>query len=225
MGMRGARHFVETEHQERMRRRVAALWAEGFTMSEIARRLGVTKNVVSGLRWRMGLPNRPNPVRQDPGKRKRTKRPGGRPLPAAAQTLPPLDPPLPRVAAVTPPPPADDPPLPAAVLSAAVRKPKPPRKPRPPRVRVADQPSCLPHPAPLTAPSSPAMRTSSSPAMRTSSSPAMRTSTTCLWPLNDGENKRWLFCEDPRAEGAVYCDAHCARAYTGRERRVEPAYA
>lgn len=192
MGVRGRRFFLTTERQAEIRKRLTVLWDEGYTMSEIARRLGVTKNVVSGLRWRMGLPNRPNPVRQDPGKR--TKRPGGRPLSAAAQTLPPLDPPLPLVAAVTPPPPADDPPLPAAVLSAAVRKPKPPRKPRPPR--VAGQ-SSLPHPVPLI----------------------------CLWPLNDGENKQWLFCDAPQAEGSVYCDAHCARAYTGRDRRAEPAYA
>jgi GcrA cell cycle regulator len=115
--MRGARHFGVVEHQEHMRRRVTALWAEGFTMSEIARRLGVTKNVVSGMRWRMGLPNRPSPVRQDP--RKHTRRS------PVVHTLPALDPP-----------PVDEPPLPAADFLAAVRKPKPPRKPRPPRLEV-----------------------------------------------------------------------------------------
>jgi GcrA cell cycle regulator len=178
MGIRGTRRFLtEVEHQERTRRRLAALWAEGFTMSEIGRRMGITKNAVSGLRWRMGLPQRPSPILSNTRNARRKRKPGSSPLSSAVSTLPPLDPP-----------PADDPPLPAAVLSAAVRKPKPPRRPKPPR--AADQPNSPPHPAPLA----------------------------CLWPLNDGENKRWLFCEAPRAAGAVYCEAHCAAAYTGRVR-------
>jgi hypothetical protein len=53
---------------------LAGLWAAGLTTSDIADRLGCTKNSVIGRARRLGLPARPNPVRpwNEPRPRTRT---------------------------------------------------------------------------------------------------------------------------------------------------------
>lgn len=50
-----------TPQRIRLRERIAELWSAGLTASQIAERVGSTRNVVLGLRWRMGLPERDNP--------------------------------------------------------------------------------------------------------------------------------------------------------------------
>lgn len=88
--------------------RLVVLWAEGHSMSEIARRLGpwVTKNMISGARNRHDLPPRPSPIKSNNPKARRLRakyaalKAAGRPppepgynvqpLPASAATLPPL---------------------------------------------------------------------------------------------------------------------------------------
>jgi GcrA cell cycle regulator len=63
-----------------------ALHAEGLPLSEIGRRLGVSKNAVNAKADREGLPARPNPVQRRAEPRPaRTK-----PLRRGTSTLPPL---------------------------------------------------------------------------------------------------------------------------------------
>jgi predicted DNA-binding protein YlxM (UPF0122 family) len=40
------------------------LWREGFSVSEIARQLNVTKNVIAGVSHRHDFPPRPSPIRR-----------------------------------------------------------------------------------------------------------------------------------------------------------------
>src|SRR5262249_12588389 len=48
-----------TQHSEHFCRKVAELWHEGIATPEIGRRLGVSKNVIVGLRRTLKLPERP----------------------------------------------------------------------------------------------------------------------------------------------------------------------
>ncbi len=37
---------------------------------------------------------------------------------------------------------------------------------------------------------------------------------TCQYPMNDGEGRKWLFCDDPRVlRGSSYCATHHAVCY------------
>ena len=74
-----------TEWTVEMRARLENLWAEGLSMSQIGDRLGVSKNSISGMAHRMGLPARPSPIK--PSATPRAPRPQrvGR-----APTLPPI---------------------------------------------------------------------------------------------------------------------------------------
>lgn len=47
--------------------RLRALWAEGLSTGEIARRMQSTKNAVVGKAHRLDLPPRPSPIRRDDG--------------------------------------------------------------------------------------------------------------------------------------------------------------
>lgn len=65
------------------------LWAEGHSTSEIARRIGVTKNAIVGKAHRLDLPGRPSPIRR-----------GECVPPPIRRIMGPTLPPLPSVAAV-----------------------------------------------------------------------------------------------------------------------------
>lgn len=65
------------------------LWAEGHSTSEIARRIGVTKNAIVGKAHRLDLPGRPSPIRR-----------GEYVSPPIRRVMGPTLPPLPSVAAV-----------------------------------------------------------------------------------------------------------------------------
>ncbi len=45
--------------------RLKALWAEGHSTAEIARRMGLSKNAVVGKVHRLNLPGRPSPIKRD----------------------------------------------------------------------------------------------------------------------------------------------------------------
>ena len=65
-----------------------ALWAEGHGCTEIARRLGVSKNAIVGMRRRLGLPGRKSPIIR--GDADHPPRVAARPLPSPVPTLPAL---------------------------------------------------------------------------------------------------------------------------------------
>jgi len=64
-------------------------WREGHSTAEIGRKLGVTKNAIVGRAARIHLDGRPSPIRRDPPKVDAEPTPPP-PLPARAETLPPL---------------------------------------------------------------------------------------------------------------------------------------
>jgi DNA-binding CsgD family transcriptional regulator len=59
---RGARE-QRPPHSQETRERLRVLWASGLSSQEIGRRLDMSKNGVVGLAHRMGLPQRPSPIR------------------------------------------------------------------------------------------------------------------------------------------------------------------
>lgn len=75
------------EWPENLILRLRADWDEGLSASEIARRLGVTKNAVVGKAHRLDLPARPSPIRRDPSAAALR---GPRPRRVRGPTLPPL---------------------------------------------------------------------------------------------------------------------------------------
>lgn len=44
--------------------KLCQLWAEGLSTAEIGRRIGMSKNAVAGKRNRLGLPERPSPIKR-----------------------------------------------------------------------------------------------------------------------------------------------------------------
>src|SRR5882672_668659 len=105
------------------------MWDAGFTASQIALRLGVSRNALIGKVHRLGLPARPSPIRpagsgKTPGRRRSLRLRGG-------PTLPPLEC-LPRKAPPARPTPAEKP--------RPVREPEP--KPEPVQQRWSPFTTC-----------------------------------------------------------------------------------
>jgi GcrA cell cycle regulator len=46
--------------------RLRDMWAQGLTTKEIGRRMGVSKNAITGKAHRLNLSTRPSPIRRDP---------------------------------------------------------------------------------------------------------------------------------------------------------------
>jgi hypothetical protein len=66
-----AKELVPEQHQTRppvhppeFLTRAEKLWDQGLSASEVAARMGVEKNVISGISWRNGFTPRPSPIRR-----------------------------------------------------------------------------------------------------------------------------------------------------------------
>ena len=85
--------------------RLRQLWQDGHSTAEIGRRMGITKNAVVGKAHRLELPARPSPIRrgtQDGPRPRRSavRRTTGATLPGMTSSTPPVQRPVPPVAAV-----------------------------------------------------------------------------------------------------------------------------
>jgi len=204
------------ERIERLKR----MWHDGATASQIADELGgVSRNAVIGKAHRLGLEQRPSPVK--PGDEKEAK--GAAPVPAAAA-------PKPAKAGAAPKPEA---PKPAAAPTAA---PAAPQTATPQRTEMqyrsigpggfvrqgpGDQQAPIP-PAPprRLVPAKP------SPEVADKTSLLDLNDRICKWPMGHPGEPDFHFCGEPANPGFPYCVAHCGVAYQAqlprRDRRPPP---
>ena len=200
--------------------RLKKMWAQGATASQIADELGgVSRNAVIGKAHRLGLEQRPSPVK--PGEEKEAKKPAAT---ASARPAPKAETPKPASAA------------PASTTgSAAAQHPSPPAQRLTPqelqyrsigpggfiRQGPGEQQAPIP-PAPprRLVPAKP------SPEVADKTSLLELNDRICKWPIGHPGEPDFYFCGEPANPGFPYCVEHCGVAYQAqlprRDRRPPP---
>jgi GcrA cell cycle regulator len=198
--------------------RLKKMWHDGATASQIADDLGgVSRNAVIGKAHRLGLEQRPSPVK--PGEEKDHKKPA----PAAAAHKPAAKAePAPRAAA-----PADPAATPAGSHAAPMARSAPEMQYRSIgpggfiRQGPGDQqPPIPPAPPRRLVPAKP------SPEVADKTSLLDLNDRICKWPIGHPGEPDFHFCGQPSNPGFPYCVAHCGVAYQAqlprRDRRPPP---
>jgi len=196
--------------------RLKKMWADGATASQIADELGgVSRNAVIGKAHRLGLEQRPSPVK--PGEEKE-KKPA--PAPAAPRAVPHAD------AAVSRPATA---PAPATTVPGAPAQPS--------RAEMMQYRSVGPGgfirqgPGEQQAPIPPApprrlVPAKPSPEVADKTSLLDLNDRICKWPIGHPGEPDFHFCGEPANPGFPYCVQHCGVAYQAqlprRDRRPPP---
>ncbi len=200
--------------------RLKNMWHEGATASQIADELGgVSRNAVIGKAHRLGLEQRPSPVK--PGDEKEVKKPAA-PAPATAAAAP------------KPAPKADAPATKAAPAAGASHTPSAPQRLSPQEMQYrsigpggfvrqgpGDQQAPIP-PAPprRLVPAKP------SPEVADKTSLLELNDRICKWPIGHPGEPDFYFCGEPANPGFPYCVEHCGVAYQAqlprRDRRPPP---
>ena len=187
--------------------RLKALWTKGMTASHIADELGgVSRNAVIGKAHRLGLEQRPSPVK--PGDEKEAKR--AAPAPAAAA-------PKPAKAGAAP---KAEAPKPAATPTAAPAAPQTatPQRPEMQYRSIGPGGFVRQGPGDQQAPIPPAPPRRLVPA-KPSAEVADKTSLldlndrVCRWPMGHPGEPDFHFCGVKVNPGFPYCVEHCGRAY------------
>ena len=198
--------------------RLKKMWHDGATASQIADELGgVSRNAVIGKAHRLGLEQRPSPVK--PGEEKEAKK--AAPAPAA-----------PKAAAPKAEAPRAAPAAPAASPQAG--QPTPQQRPTGPEIQYrsigpggfvrqgpGDQQAPIP-PAPprRLVPAKP------SPEVADKTSLLDLNDRICKWPMGHPGEPDFHFCGEQANPGFPYCVAHCGVAYQAqlprRDRRPPP---
>ncbi len=200
--------------------RLKNMWAKGATASQIADELGgVSRNAVIGKAHRLGLEQRPSPVKA--GEEKEAKKPAaGAPAAAAPKSAPKAEAPKPAVAAA------------ATTASAAPQSANPPRSAPEMQYRSIgpggfirqgpgdQQPPIPPAPPRRLVPAKP------SPEVADKTSLLELNDRVCKWPIGHPGEPDFHFCGEQANPGFPYCVTHCGVAYQAqlprRDRRPPP---
>jgi GcrA cell cycle regulator len=202
--------------------RLKKMWADGATASQIADELGgVSRNAVIGKAHRLGLEQRPSPVK--PGEEKEAKKAAAAP----AQPAPP--------AAAAKPAPKADAPARGAPAAGAATSPSTIANPRSaPEMQYRSigpggfirqgpgdqQPPIPPAPPRRLVPAKP------SPEVADKTSLLELNDRVCKWPMGHPGEPDFHFCGSPANPGFPYCVEHCGVAYQAqlprRDRRPPP---
>ena len=196
--------------------RLKKMWHDGATASQIADELGgVSRNAVIGKAHRLGLEQRPSPVK--PGEEKEKK---AAPAPAAARAAPRADAAVSRPATVA---------VPAATVPGAPAQPT--------RAEMMQYRSVGPGgfirqgPGEQQAPIPPApprrlVPAKPSPEVADKTSLLDLNDRICKWPIGHPGEPDFHFCGEQANPGFPYCVQHCGVAYQAqlprRDRRPPP---
>ena len=199
--------------------RLKAMWTQGATASQIADELGgVSRNAVIGKAHRLGLEQRPSPVKAVEEKEKaKPAKAAAKPAPAAAKPAPSSPADTPIANPFTGPAPA--PPRlgpnggemqyrsigPGGFIRQGPGDQQAPIPPAPPRRLVPAKPS---------------------PEVADKTSLLDLNDRICKWPIGHPGEPDFHFCGEPANPGFPYCVAHCGVAYQAqlprRDRRPPP---
>jgi GcrA cell cycle regulator len=199
--------------------RLKKMWHDGATASQIADELGgVSRNAVIGKAHRLGLEQRPSPVKA--GEEKEARKPApvavAAPTPAKAGAMPKPEAPKPAPATAAgshapPPPPRSAPEMqyrsigPGGFIRQGPGDQQPPIPPAPPRRLVPAKPS---------------------PEMADKTSLLDLNDRICKWPIGHPGEPDFHFCGQQANPGFPYCVQHCGVAYQAqlprRDRRPPP---
>ena len=192
--------------------RLKKMWADGATASQIADELGgVSRNAVIGKAHRLGLEQRPSPVK--PGEEKEKK--AAPAAAAAAKPAPRAEATTPRQQAAAPHAPSPQRPLPTEMQYRSIGpggfirqgpgEQQAPIPPAPPRRLVPAKPS---------------------PEVADKTSLLELNDRICKWPIGHPGEPDFYFCGETANPGFPYCVEHCGVAYQAqlprRDRRPPP---